>query len=54
MQDHSGEEINGVILGDSINPDYPEGTPCPYAWDDARLPNGRIRSDNSIVIDVAE
>ncbi|MDI1290667.1 MAG: hypothetical protein PSX37_12050 [bacterium] len=54
MTDHSGEVINDVVLGESINPDFPAGTPCGFAWDDARLPNGRIKSDGSIVLDQPE
>lgn len=47
MTDHSGEVVNGITLGDSINP----SGPCPFAWDDSRLPNGILHADGTITPD---
>lgn len=48
MTNQSGTTINGVLLGEPIDP---AGSPCPYAWDDERLPSGVLHSDGTITVD---
>lgn len=47
MTDHTGEVVNGVTLGQPVNP----AGMCPFAWDDSALPNRLLQADGTIVPD---
>lgn len=53
--DHTGMEVNGILLGeparDVDNNENPVGE---YRWDDGRLPSGEIGVDGEITVDEME
>jgi hypothetical protein len=48
LTNHSGMEVNGVILGDPVELD---DDPATFEWDDSRFPNGEIDVEGNITID---
>lgn len=46
--DHTGMEVNGVLLGQPVEID---GDPNTFEWDDSALPNGTIAADGTVTVD---